>query len=123
MTTSRRTSARTPDKPAPRAKTFDLDKLEKDRKAPKPLPVRVNGEEFIFHDVDDVDWRKLREIHDSQDIDLQLRAMLGDEQYDRFCEHDIPGWKVEALMTHLDEHFGWSARMGEQGEEIASSTS
>jgi hypothetical protein len=49
--------------------------------------------------------------------------MLGDEQFDRFRKHRLPGWKVRALYEHLDAHFGFSKRMGGQGEDDASSGS
>ena len=112
-----------------RAKTFDLDALEKDAKAPKPLPVKLGGEEFVFGDIDNADfWTELAPLDDVPGnsvagIEAQFRVMLGDEEFDRFKRHRIPGWKVKALYEHLDSHFGFSTRMGNQGEEDASSGS
>ena len=118
------TQPRNPSKPkvVNRKDTFDLDALEKDADAPKPKPVRLGGEEFIFADLQDADWQTLRDIRDGEDVDEQLRTMLGG-QYEGFAEKPLPGWKLTALMRELDEHFGWSARMGGQGEDAASSTS
>lgn len=112
-----------------RRKTFDLDALEKDAKAPKPLPVMLGGEEFLFGDVDEGDfWTDLAPLGDlpgnsAAGIEGQFRIMLGDEQFDRFKRHRLPGWKITALYEHLDEHFGFSKRMGGQGEDDASSGS
>jgi hypothetical protein len=108
-----------------RGKTFDLDALEKEARAPKPLPVRLGGEEFIFGDLDEADfWTELTPLGESgEDIEGQFRVMLGDEQFERFKKHRLPGWKVKALYEHLDAHFGFTKRMGGQGEDDASSTS
>jgi hypothetical protein len=108
-----------------RRATFDLDALEKDAKAPKPLPVLLGGEEFIFGDLDEGDfWTELSPLQQSgEDIEGQFRVMLGEEQFARFKRHRLPGWKVRALYEHLDEHFGFSKRMGDQGEDGASSGS
>ena len=106
-----------------RDKTFDLDALEKDVKSPKPLPVKVGGEEFIFGDLDEGDfWDDIATMR-GDDIEGQFRVMLGDEQFDRFRKHSMPGWKVRALYEHLDKHFGFSTRMGGQGEDDASAGS
>lgn len=109
-------------KVANRTKTLDLDALEKGADVPKPLPVRLGGKEFIFTDYDELDWRELQRIRSEEDIDEQLRAMLGD-QYETFAENTVPMWKITELLEQLDEHFGWTKRMGSQGESDASSTS
>ena len=108
-----------------RDKTFDLDALEKEGSAPKPLPVRLGGEEFIFGDLDEADyWSELVPLGESgEDIEGQFRVMLGNEQFERFQKHRLPGWKVKALYEHLDSHFGFSTRLGDQGEDDASSGS
>ena len=106
-----------------RAKTFDLDALTKDPKAPKPLPVTVGGEEYIFGDLDEGDfWNDVASLR-GDDIEGQFRVMLGDEQFERFRKHPMKGWKVRALYEHLDDHFGFTKRMGNQGEDDASSGS
>jgi hypothetical protein len=108
-----------------RDKTFDLDALEKDAKAPKPLPVKLGGEEYLFGDLDEGDyWSELVPLDQEGDsIEGQLRVMLGEEQFERFKAHRLPGWKINALYKHLDEHFGFSKRLGDQGEDDASSGS
>jgi hypothetical protein len=106
-----------------RSSTFDLDALEKDAKAPKPLPVRLGGEEFVFNDIDEADyWSELTQFGDEENVEDQLRVMLGDERYEHFKTLPMPGWKLNALMKRLDDHFGFTKRMGDQGEENASST-
>ena len=106
-----------------RAETFDLDALEKDVKSPKPLPVKVGGKEYIFGDLDEGDfWDDIASLR-GDDIEGQFRIMLGEEQFERFRKHPMKGWKVRALYEHLDKHFGFSARMGGQGEGNASAGS
>lgn len=120
------TQPRNPAKPKVpnRSSTFDLDALEKDAKAPKPLPVRLGGEEFVFNDIDEADyWRELTQVGDNENVEDQLRFMLGEEEYERFKTLPMPGWKLRALMKRLDEHFGFTKRMGSQGEDGASSIS
>lgn len=119
------TQPRTPGKPkvVNRRNTFNLDTLEKDAEAPKPLPVILGGEEFVFNDIDDADWSEIRGIKDDEDWEEQIGIMLGEERAKEFFSKPISAWKVKELMKHLDEHFGWTARMGDQGEENASSTS
>jgi hypothetical protein len=107
-----------------RSETFDLDILEKDGEAPKPLPVRLGGEEFVFNDLDEADyWAELAEAPAEEDVETQLRIMLGEEQYERFRAKPLKGWKLNALMKRLDDHFGFTKRMGSQGEGNGSSTS
>lgn len=104
--------------------TFDLDALEKDAKAPKPLTIQHGGEEFVFNDLDEADyWRELTQHGSGENVEDQLRIMLGDERYEHFKSLPMPGWKLRDLMKHLDEHFGFTARMGNQGEGNALSTS
>lgn len=106
-----------------RDKTFDLDALEKEAGAPKPLPVKHGGETFVFGDLDEGEfWTQIAPLQ-GDDLEGQFRIMLGDEQFDRFQRHPLPGWKARALYEHLDEHFGFSARLGNQGEGNASSGS
>jgi hypothetical protein len=105
-------------------KAFDLDTLTKDAEAPKPLPVTHAGEEFIFNDIDEADyWLELTQAGGDENAEDQIRIMLGDEQYEHFKTLPMPGWKLQALMKRLNEHFGFTARMGNQGEDNASSTS
>jgi hypothetical protein len=107
-----------------RAATLDLDTLEKDASAPKPLPVRHGGEEFVFGDLDEADfWTELSKLQEDEDVEGQIRLMLGDEQFERFKSKPMPGWKLNALYKRLDEHFGFTKRMGDRGEDDASSTS
>lgn len=107
-----------------RKDTFDLDTLVKDGDAPKPLPVRLGGEEFVFQDLDEADyWAELAEAPAEEDVETQLRIMLGDDQYEKFRAKPLKGWQLNALMKKLDDHFGFTKRMGDQGEDNASSTS
>lgn len=117
-------SAQRPPKPKPpvnRARMFDLDLLEREGDTPPPFGFRVGGDEFIVGDIDDLDWKTVLTLR-RDDMILFFQSALGDD-YGKFAKHNIPLWKVNELAKRLDEHFGWSAKAGEEGEDDASSTS
>lgn len=92
--------------------TLDLDALERDD-APEPFRAVIGGEEFVFGDVDDLDWKDATALH-PEDAEPLLRALLGDD-FDRFNSKPLPLWKLQALSNALDEHYGWSKRFGALG--------
>jgi hypothetical protein len=105
--------------PNPKRMVFDLDTLEREN-APEPFVVRVAGEEFVFADPMTIDWQHANGI-DISDIGSSTAALLGDEQYARFCKLSLPLWKIVAMSKQIEAHYaGW---LGEPGEEPASSTS
>lgn len=123
MSTTRKTPSRNPaaSAPGPRPAVFDLDSLERDGEVVEPFRAVVGGEEFVFGDVEDVDWQDAVALRVDQPQEL-LRSLLG-EDFDRFAEKRMPLWKLNALCEALDQHYGWSAKLGAVGEDNASPTS
>lgn len=94
-----------PDPVVDDAEVFDLDTLETDLDL-TPLRFKVDGEQFELPHPNTLPWTAQNAMA-SEDGSQVLRAMFGDDDaYDRLCEHEFPGWKMEALMKRYAEHFG-----------------
>jgi hypothetical protein len=104
-----------------KSKVFDLDALERDGDVPEPFGFTVGDDDFVVDDIDNLEWKTVLRLR-RDDLEQFFSSVLGDD-YQRFSEHTIPLWKVAELARRLDEHFGWTVKAGEQGEENASSTS
>ncbi len=116
------------DKPTvKKSKVVDLDAMEREGKVPPPFAFKLQdvktgkSAEFVVSDLEDLDWKLVLNLR-RDDLEQFFAAVLGDD-YGRFSELTIPLWKVNHLGKLLDEHFGWTEKAGELGEDTASPTS
>jgi hypothetical protein len=97
------------------AEVFDLDALERDT-TPVPFRFTAGGQTFDLAGPSDLDWHALPTFQEGR-VDQVLPHLLGD-QFDAFDQLDIPGWKLDQLLTAWGRHNGIDL-----GESQASSTS
>lgn len=121
MSTANKAPSRNPAAQVRRTGAFDLDTLEREGDVIEPFVATRGGEEFVFADAEDLDWQDAVNLRMDDPVEL-VKLLLG-EDYDRFAKHRMPLWKLNALMEAIDKHYGWSAKLGDQGEGNASSTS
>lgn len=98
---------------------FDLDVLERNG-APKPYKARIGGKVYTFSDPNEQDWQQ-NEALMGQGTEANLRAVLGDEQYEEFAKNKLPVWKLNELNTRVNLHY--AKYVGSLGEGSASSGS
>lgn len=91
---------------------FDLDAIEIEAND-KPFSFRHGGESFTMASPQNVDWQTAvaAENGDLGALQDMLRALLGDEGYERFTAIPLKAGKLRPLMTACAEHYG--ARPGE----------
>lgn len=106
-----------PKPPVKKAKSFDLDALERED-APEPFAAMLGGQQFIFNDPQEMDWKEAVAIGPS-DVTEFLVASLGPDQYEEFKTKRLPLWKLIKLSEAVQKHYG----MLPEGEDSASSTS
>lgn len=104
-----------PKPPVKKAKSFDLDALEREG-APEPFAAIIDGDQFIFNDPQEMDWQDAVAIGPN-DVKPFLLASLGPDQYDDFMKKRMPLWKLMKLSEAVQQHYG----MLPEGEEDASS--
>lgn len=95
---------------------LNLDNLEREGR-PEQFAFILKGERYVAQDPTDLDWRVTATF--GQDPQRSMRALLGDEHYEKFTKHRIPDWKVGRLLKAVMAHYGF----GELGEDSDSSGS
>jgi|GEM_PF-1974608 len=87
----------------PSTEMLDLDALERDQSV-EPLSFRLGGQVFTMAHPSDLDWHH-QTTFDGGDLGAIMPLLLGD-QYEAFAKHDLPGWKLDALMIAWGKHVG-----------------
>jgi hypothetical protein len=108
---------------APKTKvTLDLDVLDAEQPRddrPDPFSIRLQGQEFIFEDPEELDWQDL--IVGQDNPRLMLHVILGnDDQRTRFFAlKDVKVRHMRTITAGYQKHYG----LGSEGEDAGSARS
>lgn len=98
---------------------LDLDALE--RESPhEPFAFCLAGEQFYIEDPTESEWQGLVAVH-PQDVVANLRAWMGEEDFERFSGLGLKLWKLKELIDRVQAHFGLTPQAA--GEDDALPTS
>lgn len=75
----------------------------------KPFPFVVGGEMYTLHSADDFDWQDTARLAKSDDLQLFMQMLMGDdEQYEKFCTNKLPNKAIKKIIEDWQEHYGQS---------------
>lgn len=97
---------------------IDLLAVENDNPI-EPLYISLDGDEFIIENPQGRSWQEMQ--FDPNNVATFLRAVLGPEDFLRFAEHPLEGFKVRRFAEALKQHFKLTSE--DQGNGPASPTS
>lgn len=95
---------------------FDLDAVEREASG-EPFKFTLGGESFTLDSPEAADWRV--DPRSPEGLQTLLRGMMGKDQFDRFEQHEMPGWKLGKLLEAAMRHYG--VDMGESAASTRSS--
>lgn len=84
---------------------LDLDAME-DEAVEATFSFRVGGEVFTAISPNDADWQATADTDSPGGLRAFIRELLGDEDYERFCEKSVSNKQLEALVKGAQKHYG-----------------
>jgi hypothetical protein len=99
-----------------RKPVLDLDTLEREGGSPEPFDFVLDGRRFILSDPKEIDWQDL--IAAMRSPILFFKMVLPADDQKPFFAAKIPAWKMNALMTGYQDHYGLPGQ-GEAGALLA----
>lgn len=86
---------------------FDLDAVENEANE-TPFTFRVGGEIFSAISPDEADWQAAADIDSPGGLRGFMRELLGEKDYERFCELDVSNKQLGELIKACQKHYGIS---------------
>jgi hypothetical protein len=96
---------------------LDLDATENEA-VEATFTFRIQGEVFTAISPDDADWQATADTDSPGGLRAFIRELLGDEDYERFCELSVRNKQLNAIVKGAQQHYGVSV-----GESKASRSS
>lgn len=85
---------------------FDLDAVD-DEANQVPFTFTIGGEVFTMLGPEDADWKIQDDLAESgAGLKNLMRELLGDDDYERFITHKVPGRKLGKLIEACQAHYG-----------------
>jgi hypothetical protein len=86
---------------------LDLDSIESEAGG-VPFTFTVKGEVFSAISPDDADWQATADTDSPGGLRAFVRELLGDEDYERFCEKTVTNKQLGELVKACQKHYGIS---------------
>lgn len=83
---------------------MDLDTLEREGGHPAPFRFVLGGHQYMMSDPQEIDWQKL--VAAMTNPYLFFKLTLPPDDHDAFFAATLPSWKMNALMTGYQKHYG-----------------
>ncbi|WP_329521157.1 hypothetical protein [Spirillospora sp. NBC_01491] len=84
---------------------LDLDAIE-DEATSVTFTFRVGGEVFSAISPDDADWQATADTDSPGGLRAFIHELLGDEDYERFCELTVSNRKLGQIVEGAQKHYG-----------------
>lgn len=84
---------------------LDLDALEEEANA-ATFTFRVGGEVFSAISPEDADWQMTADTDSPGGLRNFIRELLGDEDYERFCDVSVSNKKLNQIVEGAQRHYG-----------------
>lgn len=86
---------------------LDLDAME-DEATGATFTFRIGGEVFTCISPDDADWQATADTDSPGGLRAFIRELLGEEDYERFCDLQVTNRKLNAIVQGAQKHYGVS---------------
>lgn len=86
---------------------FDLDAVENEATATE-FTFRAGGQVFTAISPDEADWQATADTDTPGGLRAFMRELLGEEDYERFCEIRVSNKKLGELISAAQKHYGVS---------------
>lgn len=91
---------------------LDLDALDSEAAPIPPYEFTLAGKTYTAIGPDDIDWHIAEEL-DPTDSPQILCALLGDDQWAEFTQHNLKARTLNKLIEAIDKHFASSVGEGD----------
>ncbi|MEU8136578.1 hypothetical protein [Streptodolium elevatio] len=73
---------------------------------PAPYTFIVGGRMYTMNPADDFDWQETARLISSNDTQLFVQLLLGDEEYEEFCKNKLPNKAIKKITDEWQAHYG-----------------
>lgn len=79
-----------------------------DEGAVAPFSFSVEDDIYTLIPADDFDWQDTARLISTNDTQLFVQMLMGDEQYEDFCKHKLPNRALKKITDDWQAHYGLS---------------
>lgn len=71
-----------------------------------PFSFTVEEDIYTLVSADDFDWQDTARLISTNDTQLFVQMLMGDEQYEDFCKHRLPNRALKKITDDWQAHYG-----------------